>query len=336
MMELLSNYIPQFQGQKVTVNGYEGYKNGNDFYIIIPNPNNALLHQEQKLVSTYLIANGFENIASPIFNQQNNIITHLHEKEYVVCKGNIKKYSSQMSHPQLLASFHDTGTRYPYAPNYISSYGQWKTLWENKLDTFEQLYQQKMQERPVSHFQRLFLDSFPYLIGLSENAIQYLQETETDQRFHEGDQASITFQRYTNQVQKDLIWSHELTYDHPTRDICEHIRPLMSSDEGHSITRIKTFLNEYEQVRPLSIFGWRLLYSRLLFPIHLFDYLEVGLSTGNDEQIYESFEKALINQRNYQEKLSYFFEEMGIHPRQKAIPEIQWLKQTYKSKVKTQ
>lgn len=322
-MNILQHYVPDFHGQKVSVNGYDGYKNKDGIYFIIPKVNNETIHYEQKIISEYLSGSGFTNLASPILNQQGQLTTQIEQKEFIVCLGRLANHNNYMSHGQLLATFHRIGAEYPYAPEYISSYGQWKTLWQNKIDKMEQLYNNQIQERPVTRFQRLFIDTFPYIIGLAENALQYLQETELDNRFNESDQACFTFQRYKRQLQDQMIWSHELSYDHPTRDIAEYIRPFLL-EEQQSLKKVRTFLSEYEQVRSLSIFGWRLLYARLLFPVHLFDFLERGLGVANSNYLYKDYKLLLEKHDHYEANVKGFFNMVGMDTTSLKLPVLDW------------
>ncbi|MRH44745.1 hypothetical protein GH741_19025 [Aquibacillus halophilus] len=323
MDELLSQYVPNFYGSRTTIDGFNGYINGDTGYFIIPEPNNEEVHYEQKVISDFLINSGVDNIATPLFSQQGQLTTRIDSKDYLVYMGRISRSSRTSSSAHTLASFHKLGTNYPYEPNYVSSYGQWKTLWASKVESFEQMYASLYQKRPVSSYHRLFIDTFPYLIGLSENAIQFLQESEADKRFHESDRPTITFQRYQHQLQKDIIWSHELVHDHPVRDLAEHIRPFLL-EEDQAFFKIKTALKEYEQVQPLSVFSWRLLYARLLFPIHLFDFLESGLVRNEPENLYNEYKLKLEKQSNYERNLKRFFNEVGVDTRTLSIPVLDW------------
>ncbi|MBM7570942.1 spore coat putative kinase YutH [Aquibacillus albus] len=324
MLDILNHYVQNLQGNKVSVNGYDGYKNGDDFYFIISKQNDEEVHFEQKAISDFCIQQGIENIAVPLFNYRGTLTTEVDQKEYLVLAAKDRKYVKQSSHAKDLASFHNIGSEYPYTPNYLSSYGQWKELWENKISMIEDIYNQQYVERPVSPFHRLFIDTFPYIIGLSENALQYLQETETDQRFHDGDKPSITFRRYSNQLQRSIIWSTDFSYDHPVRDLAEYIRPLLLQDNYQSLTRMSSFFTEYEQERPLSIFGWRLLYARLLFPIHLFDHLEAGFRSNNLEIFYKEYKELLQKQTNYETNLKSFYKNLEFDTESLNIPVIDW------------
>ncbi|WP_171038217.1 spore coat putative kinase YutH [Aquibacillus sediminis] len=323
-MELLKHYVPYFNGRKTTINGYDGYTDGNNVYFIIPIQYNEEIYYEQKAISDFLKDNGIEMITSPMLNTQNQIATHQDEQDFIVYHQILQSRSFSLSHGQSLATFHQKGVDYPYQPNYISSYGQWKTLWINKVEAFETIYQQQYRERPVSPFQRLFIDTFPYIIGLSENAIQYLQETEQEQRFDHSDRPTITFQRYHDHMRQQMIWSDDLVYDHPIRDLAEHIRFLLLQDDDRSFEKVRQFIADYEQVQPLSIFSWRLLYARLLFPIHLYDFIEKTLASGDQRDHYKTYNYLLENQAYYEQTMKNFFRELNIDSSTLHIPVLDW------------
>ncbi|WP_226035887.1 hypothetical protein [Aquibacillus saliphilus] len=323
MDELLSQYIENFNGTSTTIDGFKGYINGNNGFFIITDSNNEEVHYEQKAISDFLIYNGVRNIATPLFNRQGQLITTIDNRNYIVCNGTMSENKRDSPSARQLASFHKIGAGYPYEPNYVSSYGQWKGLWAKKIADFEHMYTNYYDERPVSRYRRLFIDTFPYLVGLSENAIQFLQEAETDGRFHTIDRPAITFQRYHYQLQQQIIWSHDLVHDHPVRDLAEYIRPILL-EEDKPFTKVETFLKEYESVQSLSIFSWRLLYARLLFPIHLFDFLEVGVNMNDQEALYRQYKILLEKQYYYERNLRNFFSELDLDTQSVNISVIEW------------
>lgn len=125
------------------------------------------------------------------------------------------------------------------------------------------------------------MDFMPYLSGISENAIQYMQESEYESRFHETDQGTITFRRYHGQFSRHHLWLTDFAYDHPARDLAEFIRNQLLQTED-PMDGIQAFLEDYQQVRPLSVFSWRLLYARLLFPIHFFFLMSWNVDSRED------------------------------------------------------
>src|SRR5699024_5628412 len=97
-------------------------------------------------------------------------------------------------------------------------YGKWKQLWIDKLTSIEHSVFDEAQKYLNSYYDAV-IDSLPYIIGISENAIQYLNETYYESNFDESDQGTITFLRYTDHLLQPIIWVNDLSYDHPTRDI---------------------------------------------------------------------------------------------------------------------
>ncbi|MDC3417845.1 hypothetical protein [Aquibacillus salsiterrae] len=324
MMNVISNHVEGFYGKKTTINGIDGYKQGDYIYFTIPKQNNEEIYMEQKEVGHFLIKKGYSHLAVPIGNRQGSLVTKMNQQDYCVFQTKLANNFTGKSHPELLADFHNKGEAYPYEPNYLSSYGKWKILWQNRIAGFENFYNQQYQERPVSKFNRLFLDTFPYLIGLSENALQYLQESEAETRYHDSDQPCITFQRYNNQLQQPVIWSSDLTYDHPVRDIAEYIRPALLAEDESSIKELKHFFTAYEKVRPLSVFSWRLLYARLLFPVHLFDFVEAGFTHNNPELVYREYKDLLEQHAKYERNLTRFYDNMDVDARTLGIPLLDW------------
>src|SRR5699024_5723072 len=110
---------------------------------------------------------------------------------------------------------------------------------------------------------------------------------------------SITFRRYSDQLNAEVIWPDELCYDHPARDITEFIR--MEFLNGKSDERVLEFIRDYESIRPLSFFSWRLIYARLIFPIHLYDMVEqVLVSEESGEDMIKEF---IERQTQYEDRL---------------------------------
>ncbi|MFP3360225.1 hypothetical protein R0K17_23205, partial [Planococcus sp. SIMBA_143] len=79
-----------------------------------------------------------------------------------------------------------------------------------------------------------------------------------------------------NNLQKSVIWLDDFVFDHPVRDLAEYTRGMLLSDAPSE--EIVQFLHDYQSERPLSIFSWRLLYARLLYPVHFFDHVDSVMS----------------------------------------------------------
>ncbi|MBM7600686.1 spore coat protein YutH [Virgibacillus halotolerans] len=320
--ELLHTYYELPVEEKIVLDGKEGYKHDEYFYFIINVNNKEVIHMEQAALAYYLLENHFNHTAFPIQNRYGEWFTTDQGKNHMVLQVQQPLQDQRLSPGESLASFHLVGANYDYEPKAISSYGQWKALWIEKLTVFETNLEQEAKKHPT-HYYQLIMDILPYVIGISENAIQYLQESEQDNRFHEADQGTISFRRYTNQLEKPILWVDEFVYDHPARDLAEYIRMTLLKDGGED--ELVEFLKDYNSIRPLSVFSWRLLYARLIFPIHFFDIMQSGFLTDDFASLYTQMTDLLDKQADYERKLADFFQMGGVKHEKLNIPVIKWL-----------
>lgn len=323
LRDLLATYYGIEANEKTVWNGVEGLKHNNIFYFTISVEDREIIHMEQAALAYYLYENNYTHTAIPVPNRKGDWYTEYENKYYMVFRTEDKSVDNSVLHGESLARFHQIGSKYQYEPQAISSYGQWKQLWIEKVDTFEKQIELESTDFPNAYY-RLLMDVLPYLIGVSENAIQYMQESEHESRFHEVDQGTIAFRRYRGELQKPAIWTTDLVYDHPTRDLAEYIRHNFLQRED-PMNEVKDFLEAYKQVRTLSIFSWRLLYARLLFPIHLFDIIERGFMEQNYDQRYVELKDILEKQTIYERRLGMLFDHLGIDTEDLQIPVLHWL-----------
>ncbi|MEC5424926.1 hypothetical protein QGM71_15675 [Virgibacillus sp. C22-A2] len=319
---MLATYYAIHDGKELVVNGRDGYKYDGYLYFIILMENKEIIYMEQAALAYYLVEKGYPQMAIPIRNINNEWFTIYEGNNYMVIQVQQVKQVNEDTNGKLLADFHQIGTLYNFEPQAISSYGQWKQLWIDKLTAFENKIVEEARENPSDYY-RLVMDTLPYLIGISENAIQYIQESERDTRYDGTDQGTIAFKRYTTNLEKPVIWTHDLVYDHPARDIAEYIRFMMLTRENHDA--VVSFMNSYQSVRPLSVFSWRLLYARLVFPIHLFDQIDNGFANPDLEVSYIRLQELLEKQTHYEGKLRNFFEHAGVDRESHRIPVLHWL-----------
>lgn len=282
---------------------------------------------EQAVLAIFLKENGCRGMAWPIRNNDGDWHTVYKGKRYLVCCTEVEYFSDDYSSGELLAHFHKRFSHYPYQPKNVSCYGEWKELWIDKLEYFEETIGQFASQRRDPFACRV-MDLFSYLIGMSENAIQYIGESEMEVRFGESDQPAITFVRYQEQLRDPVIWPDDLLYDHPVRDVAEWLRTKFLEPGAHVPMEASQFLADYESVQPLSIFGWRLLYARLLYPAHFFDLLEQLFETENEEKregIMDQLNRLCVKQELYEVRLKNFFETANVNPKQYRIPQPEWL-----------
>ncbi|MEI2401246.1 spore coat protein YutH, partial [Paenibacillus phytohabitans] len=168
-------------------------------------------------------------------------------------------------------------------------------------------------------------------IGLTENAIQYLVDTEIDETPSPIDSATICYHRFTeNSWDKDSYTKipTEWVYDHYTRDLAEYIRDQYTSGGNRKNGQIIHFLKEYERVNTLSPFSWRLLYARLVFPLHFFECIEGYYMTESEnkkEQQLQRLEAMLTHSSEHERFLATFLANVGVNEKRLTIPNINWL-----------
>ncbi|WP_068672799.1 hypothetical protein [Oceanobacillus sp. Castelsardo] len=320
--DFLSTYYGIQVDEKIGFARKEGYRTGNYFNFITSIENKEMVYLEQASLAYFLRDNQIDFITLPIPNLQGEWVTSYHNKNYMVMQVTNMQQEDKKLEGRRLAEFHQIGSRYQYQPKEISSYGRWKSLWIEKLDYIESRVEEEANKNPNAYYQ-LVMDVLPYIIGISENAIQYIRESEAETRFHEVDQGTITFHRYHNQLNNSILWVENLVYDHPVRDVAENIRNCLVKKESKEV--IHQFLNEYQTVRPLSIFSLRLLFGRLLFPNHILDLLIHGFTAENDEILYKELRSLVDNQTYYEDVLRNFYESININPKVLNIPMINWL-----------
>ncbi|WP_174614140.1 hypothetical protein [Virgibacillus ihumii] len=323
MRELLADYYNIHARENIIVNGREGFKQDNFLYFTISADFREIIHMEQAATAYFLVENNYTQVAYPIQNVNGDWFTRYQGNHYLVLKAAFAASGQRKSEGKALADLHLAGLDYPYEPREISSYGQWKQLWIDKLTAFENKIMLDAEEA-FDEWSLLLADTLPYIVGISENAIQYMQESEGEKRFAEVDQGTVCLRRYSEKLADGFVWTNDLVYDHPARDLAEHIRHNLLQ-VNDPLNKIRDFLNEYQEKRQLSVFSWRLIYARLIFPIHLFDAIERGFSNSEDTQRVREMRDLLERQADYERRLGQFFDEAGVDCERLEIPVLHWL-----------
>src|SRR5699024_4395464 len=134
---------------------------------------------EQAVLAYYLAEKNHAEVAYPIQNNEGKWISNWQGEQRIVYKKEYQLNQPVKREGEALASFHQTNRDYQYEPVQISSFGRWKSLWIQKLTTFEN-YLNEVTVNDSSNYYRLIMDVLPYLIGISEDAIQYIEETKRE------------------------------------------------------------------------------------------------------------------------------------------------------------
>ncbi|KSU87612.1 spore coat protein YutH [Priestia flexa] len=282
-------------------------------------------------MSQFLMSQGDRYISTFMPNLEGNMITESDDLKFMICRSIAAPRNEQFVIGSELAEFHQRGRMFPYEVEHSKRLGQWKSLWEKRLDQMEEFWYGRLRALPNQEVEKKFLESFPYYLGLAENAIQYLVDTEIDDLPRAVDSATICHHRFGQ-----TTWGSQYIYklpvdwvfDHPSRDLAEYIREQYLSSYELNPHQLHYFLSEYERINPLSSFSWRLLYARLLFPVHYFEVVEGYYSVQSEEQkqgYYKQLEAVLDHSSHYERFLKQFYQSVGISTSRYHIPEVGWL-----------
>ncbi|MCM3004439.1 spore coat putative kinase YutH [Priestia koreensis] len=288
---------------------------------------------EMHQISQHLMGQGDRQVATFMPNLSGSVLTKIEETKLIICRNALYERKEEASNVgRELSYFHQRGKMLPFQVEKLNRIGQWKDLWEKRLNQMENFWRGKLQELPNHDMERKFIESFPYYLGLTENAMQYLVDTEIDDLPRAIDTATVCHHRFVPDTWGESYYyklPFDWVFDHPSRDLSEYIRYLyLQNERPEAIRKIHAFLSEYEKVTPLSSFSWRLLYARLLFPVHYFETIEGYYSTGDEDRKYKAFkrlESIVEEAANYQLFLKEFYATMGIPAAKYSIPELEWL-----------
>ncbi|MGE6629955.1 spore coat putative kinase YutH [Bacillus sp. NPDC077027] len=313
---------------------YQSFQTAQVLYLVVP-----ISHlREEEITELYHISQYLLNDGDPyvaVFElTSEGKPTFEHGKQlYALLKATPPAPGRSFQHAAELAAFHQRGRRFPYEVSETKRVGAWKELWAKRLDQLEGFWMQQMHQKPLERFEKQFIESFPYYLGLTETAIQYLVDTELDDDPKECDSGTVCHQRFSRVTwhgDQLLRLPVDWVFDHPTRDIAEYLRETFVQHKEDLLEEGFSFLQQYEQITPLSSFSKRLLYSRLLFPLHYFEIVEgYYMSSESEKHYYEQrLDYLLDDHKRYEHFLKVFQEMSNMRAQATSIPAIGWLNST--------
>lgn len=320
--------------ERMKKNGrYYTFIHKNQCYTVIPvyGRSEAELEELQKM-SDYLISKGDMMVASFVQTKSGKLVAYYrNEQPIVIVRTPLLPYARNISVGRELAKFHQRGRTCPLPFVHCRRIGQWKELWGKRVDQMEGFWKNKIAMGMETMFDRLFIESFPYYLGLAENAIQYVADTELDVEPVGVDYATFCHERFSNAgwaEGKEQKLPTDWVYDHCARDLAEWVRHLYVQRQYDSAGEIRQFFRDYERHTPLSPFAWRLVYARLLFPLHYFECVEGYYMTGDEReknQYVHALQSIIARSREYEQFLASFADIVGLSSRRLYLPKVDWL-----------
>ena len=186
----------------------------------------------------------------------------------------------------------------------------WGTLWSEKIDYFE------YQVRELSIEKEVVKSSFSYYVGLAENAISYVNNTNMK---YGGDAYRIVLSHrrvfYPN-YKLNYLNPLSFVFDLEVRDIAEYLKAMFFQKD---ISFCLDELSSYLKIRHLSLYEFQMLYARLLYPTYYFDVYEgVMNKNGDEEELVNIIKKC----DSYEEFLKKAYLEISKYAK---IDKIEWI-----------
>lgn len=315
---------------KFNLNGFEAFESNGYTFIISSSdlPDEEIL--ETKQFSDFLSNQGYGLAATLIPTINNNLSVTMEGRKVALYHLPYQRPQYKSRQGTHLAQFHHLGLQYQSITEYRNRLGQWETLWANRLEQLESWCSKRFDQISQSSFERKLLETFPYFLGLSENAIQYVADSKWEDHIGEKNNGTICHVKFQPQTDiETVVLPDQWIYDHPTRDIAEWVRSTYWSSENNSFPKLIEFLNDYERIVPLSIFSWRMLLGRLMFPLHYFEVVEHYYTSQTDQEreiAINKFNNIIETSNDYEVFLSNFYKEVGLPVERLSIHTVDWLK----------
>lgn len=293
-------------------------RSGDDIYVAVPTNEKESDMQQLYYMAMYMRAQGDETIATLLPTKTGRLIGMLQGEQVSVWK--IENRMQMGDIAQQLALFHRRGRTYPYAVSSRSRFGQWGELWGQRIDQLEQFWQLQVESPKKNDVDKRFIETFPYYLGFTENAIQYVVDTQLDEVPMRSDMPTICHEQFSQQTWEAGKIPTDWVFDHASRDVAEWIRKQwLTARSDETIVR---FLQTYEHSQSLSRFAWRMIYARLLFPLHYFQAIEnYYCSEGDMRQSYaQQLRQVFDEMETYEQKLRHFHDMTNV-----SIPRLDWL-----------
>ncbi|MCU9612821.1 spore coat protein YutH [Caldibacillus lycopersici] len=318
--------------QPIPFHRYQAFRNQQFIYIMIP----VFESEQGEIVERFELTRQLQGAGEkyvPSFypTKTESYISEYDNQYFVLLQLSNWKEQSFRQLGRRLAKFHSRGFQTTRQVNALNRVGEWKQLWEARLNQMENVWQSVVLNRPADEFEKLFVDSFPYYNGLCENAIQYYVDTNIDEVPQPIDYGTICHERFIRKTwDGEVIWKNPFDWvvDHPSRDLAEWTRELYLQQSPVYHNQLRNFLHQYQSVIPLSAYAWRLYYSRLLLPLHYLQCIETYYTTNSEQikrEMADVLARYLERSEDYERFLYGFYEVVEVPTRNMSIPIVSWL-----------
>ena len=255
-------------------------------------------------VSNEMVKKGI-NVHKILINRNNSFLTKVGEYNYILFA------VSNLSEEYDIFDMVKISEKLVLNNNKSNLYrNNWGTLWSEKIDYFE------YQVRELSIEKDVVKNSFSYYIGMAENAISYVNNT--NMKYGRDVYRIVLSHRRVFYPNYKLNYLNPLSFvfDLEVRDIAEYLKAMFFKKD---ISFCLDELSSYLKIRHLSLYEYQMLYARLLYPTYYFDvYESVMNKNGDEEQLVNIIKKC----DSYEEFLKKAYLEISKYAK---IDKIEWI-----------
>lgn len=255
-------------------------------------------------VSNEMVKKGI-NVHKILINKNNSFLTKVGEYNYILFA------VSNLSEEYDIFDMVKISEKLVLNNNKSNLYrNNWGTLWSEKIDYFE------YQVRELSIEKDVVKNSFSYYIGMAENAISYVNNT--NMKYGRDVYRIVLSHRRVFYPNYKLNYLNPLSFvfDLEVRDIAEYLKAMFFKKD---ISFCLDELSSYLKIRHLSLYEYQMLYARLLYPTYYFDvYESVMNKNGDEEQLVNIIKKC----DSYEEFLKKTYLEISKYAK---IDKIEWI-----------
>lgn len=228
-----------------------------------------------------------------VFNRFNNAISVYNNFNYIMLR-----IGSEYQKIIDVFDIIELSNRLILSKEYKNKYNNnWKDLWQNKIDYYE------TQIRTYAKNNKGILNTFSYYVGMTENAIQYLNRIYQTFKIDEFDKITLCHRRiFSPNYKLNYLNPASFIIDLEVRDYAEYFK-----SEFFANVDIRQEFSSFLKIKKFGTYSYHMLFARLLFPSYYFDAYEESLQTEDSTKLIE----IISNINKYEKFLQFAFNEIS-------------------------
>lgn len=246
------------------------------------------------------------NVHEVIRNRNNSFLTKVNEYNYILFRVN------NLSEEYDIFDMVNISNKLILNNNKSSLYrNNWGSLWSDKIDFFE------YQVRELGIEKNVVKSSFSYYVGLSENAISYVNNAVLKYGGVSSGRIVLSHRRvFFPNYRLNYMNPLSFVFDLEVRDVAEYLKSMFfKKDIEYCLDELKSYLS----IRKLNIYEYHMFYARLLYPSYYFDVYDSVMNKNVNE---EELVKIVKRSNDYEKFLKITYLEISKYVR---LDKIDWI-----------